>query len=62
MRHPTIGSVTAIGRFMPEKMKILIVEDDTPVAMMMTYLLTQAGCDVQVASTGECLHSVGRSV
>ncbi len=35
------------------KPKILIVEDDTPVAMMMTYLLTRAGCEVSVAHTGK---------
>jgi DNA-binding response OmpR family regulator len=33
--------------------KILIVEDDTPLAMMMASLLTRAGCDVQGAHTGE---------
>jgi putative two-component system response regulator len=31
------------------KIKILIVEDDTPLAMMMVSLLTRAGCDVQTA-------------
>jgi cyclic di-GMP phosphodiesterase len=35
------------------KMKILIVEDDTPLAMMMVHVLSRAGCDVQVASTGK---------
>jgi DNA-binding response OmpR family regulator len=34
------------------KVKILIVEDDTPVAMIMTFLLTQAGCETEVATTG----------
>jgi len=29
--------------------KILIVEDETSVAMMMVFLLTRAGCDVQSA-------------
>ncbi len=37
---------------MAEKTKILIVEDDTPVAMMMVHILSHAGCDVQVAHTG----------
>jgi DNA-binding response OmpR family regulator len=32
-------------------MKILIVEDDTPVAMMMLYLLARAGCEAEVART-----------
>ena len=31
------------------KARILIVEDDTPLAMMMVFLLTRAGCDVQTA-------------
>lgn len=34
-------------------MKILIVEDDTPLAMMMVHMLSHLGCDVQVASTGK---------
>ncbi|MGO8765033.1 MAG: response regulator transcription factor [Limisphaerales bacterium] len=35
------------------KVRVLIVEDDTPLAMMMVYVLSRAGCDVQVASTGK---------
>lgn len=35
------------------KAKILIVEDDTPLAMMMVNVLTQASCEVQVAKTGK---------
>ena len=35
------------------KPKILIVEDDTPLAMMMVHVLSHAGCDVLVASTGK---------
>jgi two-component system alkaline phosphatase synthesis response regulator PhoP len=35
------------------KTKILIVEDDLPLAMMMAFLLTRAGCDVLTANTGE---------
>jgi OmpR-family two-component system manganese-sensing response regulator len=35
------------------KLKILIVEDDVSLAMMMVHVLSRAGCDVQVASTGE---------
>jgi DNA-binding response OmpR family regulator len=34
-------------------MKILIVEDDTPDACMMVYLLTSAGCETEVATTGK---------
>jgi DNA-binding response OmpR family regulator len=35
------------------KAKILIIEDDTPVAMMMVHVLSRAGCDALVANTGE---------
>jgi DNA-binding response OmpR family regulator len=34
---------------MRAKAKILIVEDDTPLAMMMVSLLTRAGCETQEA-------------
>ena len=37
---------------MAARPKILIVEDDMPVAMMMTYLLTRANCETEVATTG----------
>ncbi len=40
-------------RFMKEKAKILIVEDDTAAAMMMVHVLSRAGCDVLVAFTGK---------
>jgi len=33
--------------------RILVVEDDTPLAMMMVHVLSRAGCDVLVAHTGE---------
>jgi len=36
---------------MTNKVKILIVEDDTPLAMMMVHVLTRVGCDVLVANT-----------
>ena len=38
---------------MADKVKILIIEGETAVAMMMTYLLTHAGCEVQVAHNAE---------
>ena len=41
------------GFGMKTKIKILVVEDDTAVAMMMTYLLSQAGFDVEPALTGQ---------
>jgi len=37
---------------MTDKVKILIIEDDTPVAVMMVHVLARAGCDVLVANTG----------
>jgi DNA-binding response OmpR family regulator len=37
---------------MKKKFKVLVVEDDLPVAMMMVHLLTHAGCDVEMAPTG----------
>jgi DNA-binding response OmpR family regulator len=38
---------------MNRRPRILIVEDDTPLAMMMVSLLTRAGCDVQTAWNAE---------
>lgn len=38
---------------MKGNIKILIVEDDTPVAMMIAYLLTRAKCEVAVAKTAQ---------
>jgi len=35
------------------KAKILIVEDQMPVAMMMTFLLARVGCETAVATTGK---------
>ena len=37
---------------MVNKARILVIEDDTPTAMMIVYALSKAGCDVQVARTG----------
>jgi len=38
---------------MRDKTKVLIVEDDTPLAMLMVNVLSGAGCEVQVANSGE---------
>lgn len=38
---------------MTGKTKILIVEDETPVAMMMVFLLHRAGCEVETATNAE---------
>jgi DNA-binding response OmpR family regulator len=48
--HNIMNDAQDIGTRKP---RILIVEDETPVAMMMVHLLSQAGCDVMVAHTGE---------
>jgi CheY-like chemotaxis protein len=54
---PKAGSPQDAGRVdptvTPHKPRILIVEDDTPLAMMMVRVLSRLGCDVQVASTGK---------
>ena len=34
---------------MKDKIRILVIEDEPGVCMMMAYLLTQAGCEVQTA-------------
>jgi DNA-binding response OmpR family regulator len=38
---------------MIDKVKILVIEDEPGVSMMMVYLLTQAGCEVQTAWNAE---------
>jgi DNA-binding response OmpR family regulator len=38
---------------MKGKTRILVVEDDTPLAMLMVHVLCRAGCDVEVAQTGQ---------
>jgi DNA-binding response OmpR family regulator len=38
---------------MSDKAKILVVEDEMPVALMMVFLLTRAGCDVTTATSGK---------
>jgi DNA-binding response OmpR family regulator len=38
---------------MTEKPKILIIEDETPAAMMMVHVLSRTGCNALVACTGE---------
>jgi len=43
----------AVQNGSPAKAKILIVEDQTAVAMMMVYLLTRADCETEVAATGK---------
>lgn len=47
------GDLTGIRRFMTDKVKILVVDDQVAVAMMMVFLLTRAGCEVESALTAE---------
>ncbi|MFZ1073771.1 MAG: response regulator [Verrucomicrobiia bacterium] len=55
--HPPVGQLQGVGQaespVTTGKPKILIVEDDTAVAMMMVHVLSRAGCDVLVANTGQ---------
>ena len=38
---------------MKDKVKILVVEDEMPVALMMVFLLTRVGYDVTTATNGK---------
>ena len=38
---------------MTDKTKILVVDDEMPVAMMMAFLLTRAGCEAETALNAE---------
>lgn len=38
---------------MSAKAKILIIEDELPVALLMVHILSRVGCDVLVANSGE---------
>jgi putative two-component system response regulator len=40
-------------RFMTGKAKILIIEDEMPLALLMVSLLSRAGCEVEVATTAK---------
>ena len=46
--------------FMSDKAKILLVEDEIPVAMLMVNALSRCGCAVQVAHTGRKGMEAGR--
>ena len=46
-------SLKTNGMIMTNRARILIVENETPVAMMMVNALTRAGCEVLVAPTGK---------
>jgi DNA-binding response OmpR family regulator len=46
------GIKKAVRIFMSAKRKILVIENDTPIAILIVSLLTRAGCAVEVAPTG----------
>jgi DNA-binding response OmpR family regulator len=48
----TDNAMGTIGR-MSDKKRILVVEDETPLACWMISVLTQIGCDVEAARTGK---------
>jgi DNA-binding response OmpR family regulator len=41
--------MTEIRRFMKDKARILVVDDEASVALMIVFLLTRAGCEVETA-------------
>ena len=45
--------MTESRQFMSDKVKILVVDDQMAVALMMVFLLTRAGCDTQTALDAE---------
>jgi DNA-binding response OmpR family regulator len=53
--HPPVGQLQDVGQaespVTTGKPRILVVEDQMPVAMMMTFLLARAGCETEVATT-----------
>ncbi len=55
--HPPLGQLQGVGQaespVTTGKARILIIEDDIPVSMMMVYLLTRADCETEVAATGK---------
>ncbi len=47
-----LNELTGMGQLMKEQRRILVVEDETPLAMMMVYVLTEAGFEVVAAGNG----------
>jgi DNA-binding response OmpR family regulator len=47
------GDLTGIRRFMRDKTKILVVDDQMAVAMMMVFVLARAGCEARAALDAE---------
>lgn len=46
---------------MSDKVRILVVEDEMPIAMMMVHILHIKGCEVETASSGEKALSLAQS-
>jgi len=53
VREKVSGPRMGINRFMKKKKKVLVVENETPTAMMIVSWLTQIGFDVRVAAKGQ---------
>ena len=53
VRKKGSGPRMGVNRLMKKKKKVLVVENETPTAMMIVSLLTQIGFDVQVAAKGQ---------
>jgi DNA-binding response OmpR family regulator len=47
---------------MSKKAKILVVENELPVAMLMVHLLSEAGCEVEAAHTGRKAMALAREI
>jgi len=45
----SFGGLMGISQFMSDKAKILVVDDQMAVALMMVFILTRAGCEAQSA-------------
>jgi CheY-like chemotaxis protein len=52
-KHKNAPVILKAKGFMKGKTRILIVEDDTPLACWMVSILTHAGCDVETARSGK---------
>src|ERR1700744_346638 len=53
MSHNRLSELRATDLEQRAKTKVLIVEDETPLACLMVVALTQAGCEVEAAHNGK---------
>jgi CheY-like chemotaxis protein len=55
--HPPVGQLRGVGQSKSSvrtgKTKILVVDDQMPVALMMVFLFTRAGCEAEAATNAE---------